>query len=532
MLNHEILADVLKCYKKDFREDWWPGEKYKWEAVQCFQEHWNLNAPDFAEMFTKATEKTRNLLASYNYFPRGMIQQFAKKEPETVRTMFAQLYDETRGLTERIANFQSAARELWNQFKDEEGWKRHFQNSNSISTYLWLRFPDKYYLYKYTVFRTAAETLQSDYVPKQETESVANGFLFYDEICKQVAADSELIQMFQDVLTPDCYSDPAFHTLTMDVGFYICNKYRKTEQEPEPEPESEPDSEPEVCAEPYTQEDFLSEVFLSSKQLKTLLSLLERGKNLILQGAPGVGKTFAAKRLAYVMMGEKDESRIQTIQFHQNYAYEDFMMGYKPTGEGFQLSKGVFYKFCKLAEQEPDRPFFFLIDEINRGNMSKIFGELLLLIEKEYRGTSITLAYQSEPFCVPKNLYLIGMMNTADRSLAMIDYALRRRFRFFEMEPGFQSEGFMNCRKSLNDPVFDRLIEKMIELNEEIASDSALGPSFRIGHSYFCGPKQGDCTWMEEVVEYEILPLLQEYWFDDSDRVTEWSRRLRGIFHD
>ncbi len=147
---------------------------------------------------------------------------------------------------------------------------------------------------------------------------------------------------------------------------------------------------------------------MTEKRYENLVAVLRNKKNIILQGAPGVGKTFAARRLAWSMMGEQDDSRIEFVQFHRNYSYEDFMMGYKPVEDGFELKYGIFYRFCQKAANQPDKEFFFIIDEINRGNMSKIFGELLMLIEKDYRGTKATLAYNGLSFSVPKNLYTDG----------------------------------------------------------------------------------------------------------------------------
>jgi 5-methylcytosine-specific restriction protein B len=209
-------------------------------------------------------------------------------------------------------------------------------------------------------------------------------------------------------------------------------------------------------------------------------------------------------------------------------------MGYKPDGSEFKLRNGVFYDFCIKASNNPDKDYFFIIDEINRGNMSKIFGELLMLIEKDYRGADhkITLAYNQKPFYVPENLYIIGMMNTADRSLAMIDYALRRRFSFYEIEPRFASDGFRNYQKRLADETFDKLIIKIEELNHEIRQDSSLGSGFCIGHSYFCNQQQCSEDWLKSVVTYEIVPMLQEYWFDDNQKVQMWINKLESVFDD
>ena len=285
----------------------------------------------------------------------------------------------------------------------------------------------------------------------------------------------------------------------------------------------------------YSREDFLSQVFMSGENLDQLIRLVLRKKNVILQGAPGVGKTYAAKRLAYVIMGEKDTSRIAFVQFHQNYSYEDFIMGYKPEGSDFKLRTGVFYDFCEKARNDPGRPYFFIIDEINRGNMSKIFGELLQLIEADYRNEETLLAYNRQPFSVPENLYLIGMMNTADRSLALIDYALRRRFSFFEMIPGFASVGFKAyAANRIHDDTFNALVAQLIELNKKIAEDPALGPGFRIGHSYLClkDDEEYSDDWLYSVVIYDIMPTLDEYWFDDRPKYEEWENNLRGVFNE
>lgn len=282
----------------------------------------------------------------------------------------------------------------------------------------------------------------------------------------------------------------------------------------------------------YSEGEFLDEVFMDSAEYTRLKSLLLGKKNIILQGAPGVGKTYSAKRLAYSIIGEKNESRIEFIQFHQNYSYEDFIMGYKPKEDGgFELKRGVFYNFCKKAQSDPNKDYFFIIDEINRGNMSKIFGELLMLIENGYRGEmhEIRLAYNDEHFFVPENLYIIGMMNTADRSLAMIDYALRRRFSFFDIVPGFDTEGFNKYKENLNSETFNQVIDAIKALNAEIAEDDSLGQGFCIGHSYFCNQDSFDKMWLENVIKYDIEPMLREYWFDNAEKFKKETYKLLSL---
>lgn len=274
---------------------------------------------------------------------------------------------------------------------------------------------------------------------------------------------------------------------------------------------------------PYNGIEFTNEVF--GMDFEELRSILAYKLNIILQGAPGVGKTYAAKRLAYAIIGSKDDSRVVQVQFHQQYTYEDFIMGLKPTEQGgFKFESGPFYNVCKKAESDPEhKPYFLIIDEINRANMSKVLGEAFQLIEKDHRNEKVTLKYNSETFSVPDNLYIIGTMNTADRGLVMLDYALRRRFQFVTIEPAFKSNGFKSMLLRINNQKLNKVCRRIIDLNEEICKDDMLGPGFMVGHSYFCvhGNNISDLD-VEHIVKYEIEPLLDEYWYDNPDKVKKW----------
>ncbi len=664
MIDKRKLQLVLQEYKKDFPKLFWTdkqnNEKYKWVAVKHFQVHWDINAENFLEMFNQATAKTENLLAAMNYFPKGMIIEFCKVAPEDVRQMFRNLFDESKSVVTRVEDFIKESERLRTTYQPAEGWKSHYQNANSITTYLWLMYPDKYYIYKYSECKAVANELSTDYKPTKgaKPETLLGAIKLYDEIAEFLDTDSELLQLLRTSLDDTCYADPKLRTLAIDVGFYISRYYGK-DKAPSNESQNEwwpslehynvsitkdkwlkylqeveyehpacmamlkammelggeatckklsdvyggtpqryvgctmnigrrikgyfnlppcmdgeeeryfalpflgrnviengaklysykirdelfmalkemdlSDIDPyvheeaDVVKEKYSKDDFLAEVYMDEDKYDTLVRLLKNKKNIILQGAPGVGKTFAAKRLAYSILGEKDDSSVEFVQFHQNYSYEDFVMGYKPEGSSFELKEGIFYHFCLKAKTNPDRDFFFIIDEINRGNMSKVFGELLMLIEKDYRGVQATLAYNGQPFSVPKNLYLIGMMNTADRSLAMIDYALRRRFSFFSMTPGFETNGFKSYQNDINSNKLNKVVTEVINLNKAITNDKSLGAGFCIGHSYFCGHfANEDEAWVQEVVEYDIVPMLNEYWFDDQESVKTWSDILIG----
>ena len=300
--------------------------------------------------------------------------------------------------------------------------------------------------------------------------------------------------------------------------------------------------------------------FLERDKLRQILECLRTKKNLILQGPPGTGKTWLAKRLAYALLGQRDRSRVRPVQFHPNLSYEDFVRGYRPAGGGkLRLVDGPFLEVVNEAVRDfrkwSDRPdaerrllkaifdeedlnrYVLVIEEINRGNPAQIFGEMLTLLEADKRTPeqALELSYRQtddERVFIPTNLYVIGTMNIADRSLALVDLALRRRFAFIDLEPIFGKPWrdwvHNQCRIDL-DILTD--IEKRIQsLNNEISADTNLGPQFRIGHSYVTPPSgtpiDDGRKWFRQVVETEIGPLLDEYWFEAPDKAEQARQRL------
>lgn len=335
------------------------------------------------------------------------------------------------------------------------------------------------------------------------------------------------LAMPSDDLPSDEELGKALSSLVAAYDVIIDGPFEAPEDDIEPSIEDTPE---------FTIDDALNDLFLEREEVEDLLLLWEAKKNIILQGPPGVGKSFAAHRLAYALMGAADPDRVSMVQFHQSYSYEDFVQGYRPSGDGFILRQGKFVDFCVKALAAPNKKFVFIVDEINRGNLSRILGELMLLIESDKREAkwATALAYSDSKFFVPENVFILGLMNTADRSLAVVDYALRRRFAFVGLRSRIDGTKFETELRRCGVPgdVIARIRERVGSLNAAIIGDIAnLGPGFEIGHSFFCaGPmaEESADAWYRRVIKTEILPLLREYWFDAPSNVEAWEHRLLG----
>ncbi len=270
----------------------------------------------------------------------------------------------------------------------------------------------------------------------------------------------------------------------------------------------------------YSIAECAEDIGIPESTLEDWLRRLERKKQLIFQGPPGTGKTFVAKHIARLLTANAPES-IETVQFHPSYSYEDFVQGIRArvgsAGLEYVLTPGRFLNFCQRAREHSDRPFVLVIDELNRGNLSRIFGELQFLLE--YRGEAIPLAQGGEPFSIPENVHIIATMNTADRSIALVDHALRRRFSFVFLGPDYEYLESWLKRFDMDDG--GQLVATLRRINQAIEDRN-----YHLGTSFFLTPRDALRTCLKEIWEGEVEPYLDEYFFDQPSKVDDfrWSR--------
>lgn len=678
-----VIENAVSSYIIDF-DKYWNDEKYKWRAVKWFQDHWDINASDFVKMLDEATSKSENLLSSQNSYPRGMILEMAKADTSAVKEMFIKLFDETESIEKRISDFIKRAEEIREKF-NPGSWNVHYQTTNSVSVYLWLKYPDKYYIYKYGEYVEVDNKLGLGFSIKKngKPEELKKGFEMYGLLNSILDGNQEIKDILSSHLSEDSslYSDPKLKTATIDLGYFISRRYKS------------------LKSSLYSKVGTKINPFISKAK-----TVLENKKNIILQGAPGTGKTYNTAALALsiidghvpekhdeVMARYKqlsDEKRIGFTTFHQSMDYEDFIEGIKPFHSGenvsYKIENGIFKELCIAAkvasevsasgtdnmlselndnptiwkvslegtgdnatrrdcmengyirigwseygdidftEDNPkvtegkqilrtfqndmkigdivvscwsqtetdaigiitgdyeyrseggdypryrevrwivkginhditeinngrkmtlgtvyrlsiqlndildviktyspvhqsvieniEKPFVLIIDEINRGNVSKIFGEIITLIEKDKRlgaehPITVILPYSKQSdFGVPSNLYIIGTMNTTDRSTGTIDYALRRRFAFLTV-PSEKGHILDETGKKLFDNVKE-FIEKYRFADMDI-------DDLMVGHSYFMAEDEEE---LKLKMEYEIIPLLKEYIKDGILRVNK-----------
>lgn len=508
-LKNEILK-VVSAYKENFKRiD--KEERYKWKAQKWFEDHWDIDDENFLEMFKISYQKAGNLLRSIQYEPLKGAVNFIETNPDKAKKLFKKLYQEKirkDNLEERYSEFIEA----FNSGLEETSIYK--QDLHSISVYLSFKYPNSYFIYGDSIYNGFKNLIGfEDKKSKLKIQPMKNNDNLFLMILSVVKKDEELLKMHRARLTEDCYQDEELHFLVQDIAYFGSDNSEELKN--------------------------MMNTDIKIEESKTDIPL-----NTILYGPPGTGKTYNSVIYAVAIVENKplkdveneayedvtkryneykENGLIEFTTFHQSYGYEEFIEGIRPVMNSdcgdvqYEISSGAFKEFCEKAENTYNkRNHVFVIDEINRGNISKIFGELITLIEPTKRlgqpeGMEAVLPYSKKSFGVPDNVYIIGTMNTADRSISTIDTALRRRFRFKEMMPDAEV---------LNDVVIDGIVVKdvLVKMNKRITV--LYDREHTIGHAYFTSLKENPTIdTLAEIFRNSVIPLLQEYFYEDYEKI-------------
>lgn len=466
-------------------------------------------ASDWREILMPACRQKNNNLV--NFRSEGALSTWIYGNRDAALDAMRDLWaEDDTPISDRIREFVPRVKP---DPKYQNGFVRPGTSLRLIAVLLMALDPKQYPPFMITIFKNAYERTEYPMPPKEADEATlyehALEFLDklverakdlgFDRPCNRLEAQS----IVWSYLDPERFG-PRNQGATVETG--------------EEEPPSVPPS--------PSLDELAKELMFPVKFLKRVEKLLEDKRQVIFQGPPGTGKTYTAKKLAACLAGS--EERVRLVQFHPSYAYEDFVQGFRPKligGQpGFELKDGPLLDMAKMARQDPDEKHFLVIDEINRGNLAKVFGELYFLLE--YRDEKMRLQYSDsgETFAMPSNLYIIGTMNTADRSIALVDLALRRRFYFVEFHPKKRPvEGLLHRWLKKNNLDMAWAADIVDRANERLADrEAAIGPSYLM--------KEGLDEEMARLIwEHNVLPYVEEHLYGQTNRLDEFDfDSLRG----
>lgn len=459
--------------------------------------------------------------------PPGVIEAFGKPVFGGGQAFSRRRFHQLSMLIEFIRYIRTLSEEEWDEAMEDPMEWRHIVMQSPGSRESSLRAGLTYLGHPEYFFPIVSESKKKEIVEG-----------FYPQLTgRSASGDADVdLAVLREWMSPEVGMNPNFHEDPLASCWMLPSPEDEGEED-EAQVDEYQDVEPE-----YTVDSIVADgAFHSVAELRSIITRWRAVKNVILQGPPGTGKTWLARRLAFALIGLEDEAAVRSVQFHPGTSYEDFVRGWRPGGDGtLTLVDGPLLQHAERARENPDVEHVLIIEEFNRGNPAQALGEMLTLLEstKRTQREALELTYMragESAFHLPENLYVIGTMNTADRSLALVDFALRRRFSFFTLEPQVNAVWVAHLKdrfRTIPGSYIDEAARRVRAMNEMILSDPGLGPSFQIGHSFFVPEKEASEfePWFRSVVDSSVAPQLVEYWHNDPETVDRVVNDLRAGF--